>query len=82
MTFDLVAKLKRVVPTSIKDRVKTSPLFVRHRSCFVNVFHCSVYRTGSQWMRRILADRRIRRYSGMLTEMFFQRTFGTTERAD
>jgi len=82
MKLDLVAKLKRAVPTSIKDRVKTSPIFVKHRSDFVNVYHCSVYRTGSQWMRRILADRRIRRYSGMLSEMFFQRTFGTTERAD
>ncbi len=33
-------------------------------------------------MRRILADRRILRYSGMPAEMFFHRTFGTIERAD
>ncbi|MCP4753983.1 MAG: sulfotransferase domain-containing protein [Proteobacteria bacterium] len=82
MKFDLAAKLKRAIPTTIKDRIKTSPIFVRHRSGFVNVFHCSVYRTGSQWMRGILADRRICRHSGLLSEMFFHRTFDTPERAD
>jgi len=74
--------LKRLVPAAAKERIKTSPLLVRRRSRFVNVYHCSVYRTGSQWLRRILSDWRVCRYSGLLYEMYFQRIFGTTECPD
>jgi hypothetical protein len=78
----ITTSLKRLVPVAVKNRIKTSPFMVRYRSSSVNVYHCTVYRTGSEWMRRILADRRVCRYSGLLYEMYFQRIFGTAERPD
>lgn len=82
MNSSIAALLKRFVPIVVKSRIKTSPFLVRYRSSSVNVYHCTVYRTGSQWMRRILADRRVCRYSGLLYEMHFQRIFGTAARPD
>jgi hypothetical protein len=32
---------------------------VRHRSRFQNIYHCTVQKSASQWVRRILSDRRI-----------------------
>ena len=82
MKSSIVALVKRLVPIAVKNRLKVSPFFVRYRSSSVNVYHCTVYRTGSQWMRRILTDRRVCRYSGQLYEMHFQRIFGTAEHPD
>lgn len=82
MKSSIATSLKRFVPVAIKDRIKISPFLVRYRSSSVNVYHCTVYRTGSQWMRQILADRRVCQYSGLLYEMYFQRVFGTAERPD
>lgn len=71
-----------MVPAALRQRIKTSRLVVRHRSRFANVFHCTVYRTGSQWMRRLLSDRRVCRYSGLLYEMRFERIFGSANHPD
>ena len=46
------------------------------------MYHCSVYRTGSQWIRRILSDLRVCRYCGLLHEFHVRRVFGTAERPD
>jgi hypothetical protein len=40
-------------------------LRVRHRSTNQNVYHCTVQKSASQWMRGILSDPRIYRYSGL-----------------
>ena len=73
---------KRLFPDSIKKRLKNSRYFVRYRSQWTNVYHCTVYRTGSQWLRRILSDREVRRYSGLQYEMYFQRIFSTEQVRD
>jgi hypothetical protein len=78
----MLTKVKRLVPAAIKDRVKTSPMLVRHRACYTNIYHCSVYRTGSQWMKRIFSDRRVCQWSGLLYEFQYQRIFGTANCPD
>lgn len=45
--------------------VRRSPLYVRHRSLATHVFHCALPRTGSQWIRGMLRDERVYRYSGL-----------------
>lgn len=36
-----------------------------HESTSVNVYHCCVQRTGSQWIRHLLADPRVFKFSGL-----------------
>lgn len=38
---------------------------VYYRSSSVNIYHCCVQRTASQWMKKILSDTRIYQYSGL-----------------
>jgi hypothetical protein len=40
---------------------------VSHVSINENVFHCCVHKTGSQWIRRMLADPLVYKYSGLRT---------------
>lgn len=39
---------------------------VAHYSLAENVYHCCGHKTASQWIRQILGDRRVYRYSGLL----------------
>jgi hypothetical protein len=39
---------------------------LRHRSFVVNVFHCCVHKTASQWLRAVLSDPAVYRHSGLL----------------
>jgi hypothetical protein len=48
-------------------RLTQVPLFVSHRSRYTNVYHCSIYRSGSQWLRRLLSDSRVYRRCGLRT---------------
>ena len=82
MGNSILLKLKRRIPVSLKHLIKTSPLFTEYRSSSINVYHCSVYRTGSQWLRRLLSDRRVCRFSGLSYEMYFHRIFSTTKVPD
>jgi hypothetical protein len=52
------------------------PAFVSHRSEFTNVYHCCVYRTGSQWLRGLLSDRRVYRGCGLRTLTYQERLRG------
>lgn len=38
---------------------------VRHRSSLDNAYHCCVQKTASRWLKRVLDDVRIYRYSGL-----------------
>lgn len=38
---------------------------VEHQSAACNVYHCCVQKTGSQWVRAILSDRRTYQYCGL-----------------
>ena len=45
--------------------LRSSPLYIRHRSVATNVYHCGVPRGGSQWIRGVLRDETVFRYSGL-----------------
>jgi hypothetical protein len=49
----------------VRRFVRGSALYLRHTSDAINVYHCCVPRTGSQWIRAWLRDERIYRYSGL-----------------
>lgn len=65
--------LRQLVPTKVTDSIKRSRLYVRHRSTSVNIYHCCVHKTASQWIKAILSDSRTYRYSG-LTLHTYQKT--------
>ena len=46
-------------------RLRMNPFAVRRRSEAVNVFHCCVHKTASQWLRKIFSDRRVYQWSGL-----------------
>jgi len=77
----MLIKAKRLALV-FKDRLKTSPMLVRHRSRYTNIYHCSVYRTGSQWIKRLFSDWRIFQWSGLQYEFQYQRIFGTPDCPD
>jgi hypothetical protein len=54
-------------------RLAQIPVFVSHRSRFTNVYHCCMYRTGSQWLWRMLSDRRVYSRSGLRTYKYQER---------
>jgi hypothetical protein len=74
----MMTRFKQLVPVTLKNRIKSSPLFVRHRARYANIYHCSVYRTASQWLKRLLSDRRVCQFSGLLYEFQYHRVFGTS----
>ena len=45
---------------------------VRHRSAAVNVYHCCVWKTASQWIRNVLSATDVYRYSGLLAYAYEQ----------
>jgi hypothetical protein len=57
--------VRKLIPSALKNMARKRPVFVRHRSVYTNVFHCCVWKTGSQWLRRVLGNRRTFRYSGL-----------------
>src|SRR5919202_344423 len=48
-----------------ENRVRLVP--VTHRTELRNVYHCCVHKTGSQWIRKILADPAVYRVTGLRT---------------
>lgn len=52
------------------------PILVSHRSSFTNVYHCCVFRTGSQWVRRMLSDSHVYYRSGLRTYTYQDRRPG------
>lgn len=50
-----------------------SPLIpVQHRSCAENVYHCCLWRTGSQWFRNLFSATSVYRFSGLLAYTYGQ----------
>jgi hypothetical protein len=49
----------------LKQWYRDSNFYVRHRSQYHNLYHCTIQKAASQWVRAILADERIYRYSGL-----------------
>ena len=56
---------KRWLPAWLKRWYRRSDLYVRHRSANQNIYHCTVQKSASQWVRAIFADERTYRYSGL-----------------
>lgn len=56
----------RVRELNTNSRVMPRIVRVRERAPVDNLFHCCVQKTGSQWIRAMLADYRTYRYSGLL----------------
>ena len=48
-----------------KKTVKQRLIQVKHRSASINIYHCCVHKTGSQWIKAILSDMRVYEYSGL-----------------
>jgi hypothetical protein len=51
---------------------RKSRFFLYHRSENENVFHCTVQKSASQWIRSIAADERMYRYSGLTSYQYTQ----------
>ena len=58
------AKLKRKT-RDVANRGLARVTRVSYNSTARNVYHCCVHKTGSQWVRGVLADRRVYKYSGL-----------------
>ncbi len=60
--------LRKIVPNRCKDAFVASAVFltpVKARTELSNIYHCCVYKTGSQWIRRLFSDPRLYRWSGL-----------------
>ena len=57
--------IRERLPTALKNRLRHSVLCVRRRAPYANIFHCCVQKTASSWIRTILKDPRVFRYSGL-----------------
>ncbi len=51
---------KRLVPTPVRRLFE-----VREASSAQNIYHCCVHKTASQWVRKLLQDKRTYKYSGL-----------------
>lgn len=63
-----IGYLRALIPNRYKDifiSVVTKATPVRAKCDFTNIYHCCVYRTGSQWIRRIFSDPRVYCWSGL-----------------
>ena len=57
---------KRFVPNHRFDAAQSiEGMGITHRSESVNLYHCCVHKTGSQWIRNILSDPIVYKYSGL-----------------
>jgi hypothetical protein len=55
-----------VLPVNFVPKAVRRLWEVRHHCSFDNIYHCCVQKTASQWVRRILSDRKtVYRYSGL-----------------
>lgn len=62
--------LRQLVPIKVKHLIMRSRLYIKDKSTSVNIYHCCVQKTGSQWIRAILSDSRTFRYSGLKPYMY------------
>ena len=55
------------LPSSLRYKVRTVVYPPSHRSRYANAFHCTTQRAGSQWICRVLSDKHVYTYSGLLS---------------
>lgn len=71
---------RRLLPNRVKQLIKRTRFYVKHRSSSVNVYHCTITKAGSQWIRTILSDSRTYRYSGLSTYDYYKTLGGSDSR--
>lgn len=84
------SRLRHLVPvssvfslTALRSRlteVRELYTSVEHRTRFSNVYHCCVQKTGSQWIKSMLTDIEIFKYSGLTHFHYQSRLFGDSDR--
>ncbi|MEC4986426.1 MAG: sulfotransferase domain-containing protein [Oscillatoria sp. PMC 1076.18] len=57
--------MQNLVPNNLKNIIKNSKIWLRHRSQYTNLYHCCVHKTASQWLQALFCDSRVYRYSGL-----------------
>ncbi len=62
----LVSKTRRAVG-DVMRKVAAGLARPETESPYTNIFHACVHRTGSQWLRKFLADPIVYQYSGLRT---------------
>jgi hypothetical protein len=65
---DVIVMINRGRSYVARSRALLVP--VKHRSQYVNVFHCCVHKTGSQWIKSLLGDLTVYRYSGLVNHSY------------
>mgnify|MGYP001817613638 CR=1 FL=1 len=61
----MISAVTRRARRKLLRTVRNSGLYVRHRSTARNLYHCGLPRSGSQWIRGVLRDEAVYRYSGL-----------------
>lgn len=61
----MASSLVRRAFKKVRRMFRTSRLYVRHRSSSTSIYHCCVPKTASQWIRGIVRDSSVYRYSGL-----------------
>ena len=59
------SNIHQLVRTNVVARIKKSKLWLKYNSTSDNVYHCCVHKTASQWIKSLLADSRIQKYSNL-----------------
>lgn len=62
--------LKQWIPTWMKQWVRPGSGVVLYRSTNQNIYHCTVQKCASQWVRGIFSDPRVYRYSGLTSYQY------------
>jgi Sulfotransferase domain len=58
-------KYKEKVFSLVHQWYRHSDLYINHRSKNINIYHCTVQKSGSQWVLQILSDQATYQYSGL-----------------
>lgn len=59
------SNIHQLVRTNVVARIKKSKLWLKYSSTSDNIYHCCVHKTASQWVKSILGDARIQKYSNL-----------------
>lgn len=70
MTTRVVAGLRRFVPAPVKYVIRRIRRYARLMATPLNIYHCCLPRTGSQWMAGILSDARVYEYSALTVHAY------------
>lgn len=64
--------IKKILPWKVKTKLsrilhwyKIARSDVKEYSPSINIYHCTVHKTGSQWIKKILYDTRTYQYSSL-----------------